>query len=277
MGIGPQIVLHRTRVHGAGEHFVSIVALRGVDCGQACPRPRSAILLRNVESDLDRLKRLKSLSWLSASDLAGLANGLVLANFKRHEVIAREAALASDAHLLLSGVASITCLNARGERVTVALLAPGPIPKFPAMPVSLYGFQSEAHSDCRVGRLSWERLNALTSNAPQSAFMNFHENNLKQWYRLLIRGSSFLSLDLRERIAIALLELCSDFGVEETRGTLLRIPFTHRELANLVGASRPRVTEHLVQLEREGLVVRQGRQLVVHTAQLGNSIATRAA
>ena len=265
-----------TRVHGPREHFVSIVARRGVGSWQADRQPRSAILLRNIESDLDRLKRLKSLWWLSASDLAALANGLVVGDFKRHEVIAREAALASDAYLLLSGVASITCLNARGERVTVALLAPGPIPRFPAMPVSLYSFQSEAHSDCRVGRLGWERFDALTSNAPHSAFMNFHENNLKQWYRLLLRGSSFLSLDLHERIAIALLELCSDFGIEETRGTLLRVSFSHRELANLVGASRPRVTEHLVRLEREGLVVRQGRQLVVRTAQLGNSIATRA-
>src|SRR5208282_4233861 len=221
------------------------------------------VLLGNRESDLDRLRRLKSLSWLSASELAVLAGGLVPANFKRHEVIAREATLASDAHFLLSGVANISCLNARGDRVTVALLAPGPIPKFPAMPTSLYGFQSEAHTDCRVGRLSWERFNAIASQAPQSAFMNFHEGSLKQWYRLLIRGSSFLSLDLHERIGIALLELCSDFGVEETRGTLLRVSFSHRELANLVGASRPRVTEHLVQLEREGLVVRQGRQLVV--------------
>jgi CRP/FNR family transcriptional regulator, cyclic AMP receptor protein len=232
-------------------------------------------LASNRESDLDRLKRLKSLSWLSASEFAGLAAGLVLANFKKHEIIAREGALASDAYLLLSGVASITCLNARGERVTVALLAPGPIPKFPAMPASVYSFQSEAHSDCRVGRLSWKRFNALTSTAPHSAFMNFHEGNLKQWYRLLLRGSSFLSLDLHERISIALLELCADFGIEETRGTLLRVSFSHRELANLVGASRPRVTEHLVQLEREGMVVRQGRQMVVRTAQLGNSMSTR--
>jgi CRP-like cAMP-binding protein len=229
----------------------------------------------NSESDLDRLRRLKSLSWLSVSELADIAGALVLANFKTHEVIAREATLASDAYLLLTGVASITCLNGKGERVTVALLAPGPIPKFPAMPTSAYGFQSEAHSDCRVGRLSWERFNALTTNAPQAAFMNFHESNLKQWYRLLLRGSSFLSLDLHERISIALLELCADFGIEETRGTLLRVSFSHRELANLVGASRPRVTEHLVQLEREGLVIRQGRQLVVRTAELGNSIASR--
>src|ERR1700682_3467685 len=41
--------------------------------------------------------------------------------------------------------------------------------------------------------------------------------------------------------------LCSDFGIEDSRGTLLRVVFGHRDLASLVGASRPRVTEHLAQ------------------------------
>lgn len=61
---------------------------------------------------------------------------------------------------------------------------------------------------------------------------------------------------------MTLLELCSDFGIEESRGTLLRVPFSHQDFADLVGATRSRVTEHLAVLEREHLVIRQGRQLV---------------
>jgi CRP-like cAMP-binding protein len=80
---------------------------------------------------------------------------------------------------------------------------------------------------------------------------------LQQWYRLLLRSSSFLDLDLHERIAITLLELASDFGIEESRGALLRASFSHQDIADLVGASRPRVTEHLAQLEREHLVIRR--------------------
>jgi len=76
---------------------------------------------------------------------------------------------------------------------------------------------------------------------------------------------------------MALLELCQDFGIEDSRGTLLRVAFSHKDLASLVGASRPRVTEHLAQLEREQVVVRQGRQLVVRTRDLGNSRRLQAA
>jgi CRP-like cAMP-binding protein len=77
---------------------------------------------------------------------------------------------------------------------------------------------------------------------------------------------------LHERIATALLELCTDFGVEESRGTLLRVPFSHKDIANLVGASRPRVTEHLARLEREQFVIRQERQMVVQVAKLLDSM-----
>jgi hypothetical protein len=107
--------------------------------------------------------------------------------------------------------------------------------------------------------VSWADFDGITTNAPDSAFRQFHGNDLKQWYRLLLRSSSFLNLGLHERIAIALLELCSDFGIEESRGTLLRVPFSHKDIANLVGASRPRITEHLARLEREKFMIRQGR------------------
>jgi CRP/FNR family transcriptional regulator, cyclic AMP receptor protein len=218
------------------------------------------------------LSRLKAFSWLSFGQLTGLAGELSVANFKRNQVVLDEADFSTGANILLSGIAKISCLNARGERVTVALLAPGPIPEFPSQSVRPWGFRCEAYSDCRLGSVSWDRFNAITENAPLSTFREFHRNNLKLWYRLLMRGSNFLGLGLRERLGMTLLELCSEFGVEESRGTLLRVSFSHQDIANLVGASRPRVTEHLAQLEREHLVIRQGRQLIVCTDKIGNVI-----
>ncbi len=228
------------------------------------------------ETDLDKLSRLKSLSWLSPSELKLLVGTLSLANYKRGALILRDVALAEGASILVSGIARITCRTARNQRITVALLAPGPIPDFPALPLSQSGFQCEAYNDCRVGTVSWADFGGITPNAPQSAFRQFHSNDLKQWYRLLQRSSSFLNLGLHERIAIALLELCSDFGVEESRGTLLRVAFSHKDIADLVGASRPRVTEHLARLEHEKFMIRQGRQMVVQVAQLLDSINAQA-
>lgn len=214
-------------------------------------------------SDFDRLSRLKTLSWLSTSELGMLAGALALTDYKRAQVMFRDGAFATDAHILLRGIARITCQNARGERVTIALLPPGPIPEFPSESKSRLDFRCEAYNDCRVGSVGWNDFDGITMHSSESAFKRFHQNDLRQWYRLLLRSSSFLNLGLRERIIITLLELASDFGIKESRGSLLRASFSHQDIANLVGASRPRVTEHLAQLEREHLVIRQGRQLIV--------------
>jgi CRP-like cAMP-binding protein len=232
---------------------------------------------RNLpDSDLDKLSRLKALSWLSASELDLLAAALAIANFKPLQTILHETTLASDAHILLKGIARVTCQNARGGRVTIALLPPGPIPEFPSLPLGRFDFRCEAYNDCRVGSLAWNDFKGIMVHSAESAFRKFHQNDLQQWYRLLRRSSSFLNLDLHERIAITLLELAFDFGIEEARGALLRASFSHQDIADLVGASRPRVTEHLARLEREHLIVRQGRQLIVRVEQIGDAIAVPA-
>jgi CRP-like cAMP-binding protein len=104
-----------------------------------------------------------------------------------------------------------------------------------------------------------------------------HENDLKQCFRLLLRGPGYLSPGLRERVALTLLELCSDFWGRTVAGTLLRESFSHQDIAELVGASRPRVTEHLARLEPDCFVHRQGRQFIVSGGELSNAIAAHAA
>ena len=151
--------------------------------------------------------------------------------------------------------------------MTIALLPPGPIPEFPLLPFGRFGFRCEAYNDCRVGSLSWSNFEGISADRSESAFKTFHQNDLQQCYRLLLRSSSYL--DLHERIAITLLELASDFGIKESRGTLLKASFSHQDIADLVGASRPRVTEHLAQLEREHPIIRQGGQFIVRVDKIG--------
>ena len=223
----------------------------------------------SCRSDFNLLNRMKSLSFLSPGALRELANGLNSADFRRHEVVLPAEALASGVHILLRGVAKITCLNKSGERATLALLAPGPLPEFSSLPINPWHFRCEAHSDCRVGSMGADQFTAITRMAAPSALEKFHENDLMQWYRFLEGGLGLLlGLDLRARLVATLLQLCSTFGVVDSRGTLLPVSLSHKDLADLVGASRPRVTEHLAELEREHLLIRQGRQFVVRVDRI---------
>jgi CRP-like cAMP-binding protein len=229
------------------------------------------------ETDSDKLGRLQIFSWLTPAEVKVLGSSLAILNYKRREVIFGKAPIANEAHVLISGIARITCLNASNVRVTVALIAPGPIPELPSLPMSRFDFRCEAYNNCRVGTLDWKGFESVTLNGRESAFRRFHQNDLKHWYRLLRRTSGLLNLDLHERVAITMLDLCDDFGIEDSRGTLLTVSFSHKDIASIVGASRPRVTEHLGQMERDHLLFRQGRQFIVSTGELSNSLASQVA
>jgi hypothetical protein len=86
--------------------------------------------------------------------MESLIKALVWVDFRPHELILQGPAFASEAHILLTGVSRITSLNSRGVRVTVSFIAPGPIPEFPAVPLSRFAFECEAYNRCRVGCLS---------------------------------------------------------------------------------------------------------------------------
>jgi CRP-like cAMP-binding protein len=229
------------------------------------------------ETDFDKLARLKIFSWLSPPEVKALGSSLKMQNFQRNEVIFRESAVMTDAHVLVSGIARVTCLNGRSDRVTVALIAPGAIPGFPILPVNRFDFRCEAYSSCRVGTIDWNGFESVTANGREVAFKKFHQNDLKHWYRLFLRSSGLLNLDLHDRVAITMLDLCDDFGIEDARGTLLKANFSHKDIASIVGASRPRVTEHLGKMERDHYLVRQGRQFIVCAAKLSESLSAQQA
>lgn len=195
-----------------------------------------------------------------------------MSDFKRREVIFGDPAAANHARVLVAGIARVTCLNGNHERVTVSLIAPGPLPELPTLAVSRFDFRCEAYNKCRVGTLDWNDFENITSNGREAVFNRFHQSDLKYWYRLVRRTSGFFNLDLHERIALTMLDLSADFGVADARGTLLGISISQADIASIVGASRPRVSEHLAQMERDQILARQGRRFIVITDKLSDSL-----
>jgi hypothetical protein len=69
-------------------------------------------------------------------------------------------------------------------------------------------------------------------------------------------------------LALILLELSENFGVPDRKGMRLTLPARHRDLAELVGASRPRMTEHLIWFEQKHFISHDKRQLIVYCDRL---------
>jgi CRP-like cAMP-binding protein len=125
------------------------------------------------------------------------------------------------------------------------------------------GFHCESFGDCWLATIPPEKFISVLLGISFTDFSALMGSTISRWEDLLYRYTRFQGLNLPQRLALALLELARKFGVQDARGTILILQLTHEDLANLVGASRQKVTEHLKDLERQEAILRDGRRLIV--------------
>jgi len=183
-------------------------------------------------------------------------------------------------YVLLSGRANLVCYGRNNGGTVIAMLPPGVIPNTPvfAAPVA-HQYQCKAAVNCRVMKIVRKRfvevgfgVRLLDDRFFDEAFESMcgHLGDLCARYR------SFLGLNLLTRVAIALLELAESFGIRDVHGVIIPHFFSHDDLADLVGGSRPRVTSAIGDLERQRIVSHQGRHIVVDTVALRQFIESQA-
>jgi len=221
-----------------------------------------------------KLRGLKNISWLTARQLDRLSNALTVSAVEKRGIIFDEKHSHDSAFILLAGVARITCRNRKGARTLVIMVAPGMVPGFPPpVPGISYNFRCEAVTVCRIGTIELEALVEISLGVASADFKRMAESYLGRWDLVQLRCANFMSCTLEERLALILLELAENFGIPDPKGIRLTLPARHRDLAELVGASRPRITEHLITFERKHLISRNSRQLVVNRDRLESFLA----
>jgi CRP-like cAMP-binding protein len=220
------------------------------------------------------LKSLKNISWLTARQLDKLSNALTVSTVEKRGIIFDEKHSPDSVCILLAGVARITCRNRKGQRTLVLMLAPGMVPGFPP-PVTgfSYKFRCEAVTPCRIGTIELESLIEISLGIASADFKRMAATYLGRWDLVQLRSANFMSCTLEERLALVLLELSENFGVPDGREIRLTIPARHRDLADMIGASRPRITEQMALFEQRHLISRNGRQLVVNRDRLESLLA----
>jgi CRP-like cAMP-binding protein len=221
-----------------------------------------------------RLRGLKNISWLAPRQLDKLSGALTVSTIEKRAIVIDEHHSRDTAYILLAGVARITCRNRKGQRTLVIMVAPGMIPGFPPPVAGIsYNFRCEAVTVCRVGTIELETFVEISLGVASADFKRMAASYLGRWDLVQLRCANFMSCTLEERLALILLELSENFGISDPKGIRLTLPTRHRDLAELVGASRPRITEHLITFEHKHLISRNKRQLVVNRDRLESFLA----
>ncbi len=78
-------------------------------------------------------------------------------------------------------------------------------------------------------------------------------------------GVTFLSAPAR--LAGLYLELAEEFGVRDSRGVIINLRLTHKEMASLIGVTRETVSFCVLDMRKEGLIETEGKRVVLLDAK----------
>lgn len=214
------------------------------------------------------LRALERLSWLASARLAILSRHMKAVHVSKGEAIYRPGQPAKHLYCVLQGTVALSLFASEGRLLQLAVLARG---EFFGETALVRGWrrvsQAVALQDSRVGRIEVQALVTEVCGLPWEIVTGLAETVLKPLFLVTLRRSLFLMEELPDRVALALWEYAGHPEAQRSRG-LLPQTLTHEQIAAVVGASRPRVSLALKQLEREGIFVREGKQIRVHARSL---------
>lgn len=216
------------------------------------------------------LRALQVLQDFSAGQLNQLARHMTVLNMRKGEVIYRPGQVAENLYLVLDGGMGLSLLGSKGSSLRLALLARG---EFFGVAALIPGWRRLSHAsavrDSRIGEIPARLLVEKICGLSWKSFSTLTEVTLKPLFVVSLRRALFLIEDLRNRVATVLWEYASHPEARKPGG-LLPLSLTHEEISALVGASRPRVSLALKQLEERGFFVRKGKQIMVQQAALSD-------
>lgn len=226
--------------------------------------------------DADALSRFEGFANIPRAKLTHLAAAMSVWRFQRRERIFTRNEVAKNLYILLAGAAKLSAFNKAQEPVLVTLMPPGEIFGISALlPAAVHQFQCDAFTDCVLARIDAQQFVRITLGISLLDFRTVMGIAAGQPMDLLTRYLMMLRLPVQDRLLTAFAELSFKFGARHEQGTLLTIPLTHQDLADLVGATRQIITLHLRDLERDGAIIRDRRRLILVPGRMSSEGAIK--
>jgi CRP-like cAMP-binding protein len=216
------------------------------------------------------LQKLKNLSAFSPMQLEKLASNLSIKTFGKNEIVFDQDQEARFIYLLLSGVVRVSYINSHERQTIVRLLPAGEFFGMDSLnPQAHHAFRCEAFDDCSIGSIKPQTFVEIFLATPYDNFLRWYSATLHPGRNAYVHCIKGIGLDLRRRLALELLNLADRFGTTDPRGISIGLNISHEVLAGIVGASRQQVTEYLNNFDREKIIVREGRRIIVNIERLG--------
>jgi len=185
-------------------------------------------------------------------------------------------------YVLLSGEVRLYYGTDTGERLLVSIVRSGQMfgsidfQDMDATPQQEQLFTAQTLSRSKVAVIARARVTRLLHDLPGPELTRIVQREHAKWMALSCRLLTFMTQDVRSRLAHTIAEISKAFGIADARGKLIALRLSHEDFAELVGASRPMVSKHLKDFATRGIFVKQnGRYIVLREDALADLAASR--
>jgi CRP/FNR family cyclic AMP-dependent transcriptional regulator len=122
---------------------------------------------------------------------------------------------------------------------------------------------ADAFTTATVAVVPRREFEHILAGLHPTILIRFFNRVLERQARFAMRLVHCAALDLRGRLALTIADLATTFGVREAQGIRIGLPITHENLADMVGASRERVSKTMAALMSDHLLIYRRQRVIV--------------
>lgn len=222
--------------------------------------------------------RIASELGLDRSTIDALLAAATLRHFVRGACIYPQGTHRGSIFIVLAGEVGVSVVLPNGRRILCVIYQPGTVFGFPIVEGERPRLSAaDAFTAATVAAVPRREFERILAGLPAAAIIRFFNRVLERQARFAMRLVHCTALDLRGRLALTIADLAATFGVQEAQGVRISVPVTHENLADMVGASRERVSKALAALMADRLITCRRQAITVLDAAALHAAATPAA
>lgn len=223
--------------------------------------------MQDTKRTLWYLKKIPLLADLGAEVLARLAERVEQREVRRREVIYLPGDPGQSLFFVNGGRVKVSKVTRDGKALTLNYCGPS----------ELFGETCLVEGGARE-EMAEAMENSMITELERGDFeklLQVHPSLGLQMTRLLAgrrrdienKLETLVFRDVTSKLAELLLRLGDEYGVDDSRGTLVALKITHQELANLIGSTRETVSLTLSQFKRKKYICTEGRKVIISDAE----------
>lgn len=182
---------------------------------------------------------------------------------RRRQLIWEPGDPAGTLYIVRSGIVKISKISDEGRELTLHFLTRDNVfGELSVISDQPHDTVAEAYEDCSLLAIGKDDFNRMLLRTPVLA-MRMMKLVGERRQKLENRVENLLFRSAHSRLANLFLELSQSFGVRDSRGVIINLKLTHKEIASLIGATRETVSFAILDLRRDNLIQTEGKRVII--------------